>query len=405
MLQHLRPRYAKGFHCIASRCEDTCCHGLDVVIDKTTYEKHQSTPGVNEHLVVLTSSPTDSQYARIRLTPSFTCPFLSPDRLCRIQQEHGEHYLAETCASYPRVTRRVDGLLETALLLSCPEAARLVLLNPNLMPPDQTATSARPRYHRFSRMADQMAKPNGSPHQYLWDIRGFTLLLLRDRTYPLWQRLFILGMFCQRLHEITSAQQLGLVPKLLSVYAEMLAQGSLGPELDRVPVRTTLQLAVVLEVINRHLEMTDVSHTRFRECVQDFLHGIRYHPGSPLESFTPFYEQAHTRYYQPFMQEHPFILENYLVNYVFRTRFPYGVDPQGNPNDSLTEYFMMCVLYAVLKGLLIGMAGYYQGAFAAGHVVKLVQSFAKAVEHCPRFLGPSNLGLANADGMALLLKL
>jgi lysine-N-methylase len=64
---------------------------------------------------------------------------------------------------------------------------------------------------------------------------------------------------------------------------------------------------------------------------------------------------------------------------------------------------MMCVLYSVIKGLLIGMAGKYQGAFAAEHVVKLVQSFAKAVEHCPKFPGAAHLGLADANGMAVLL--
>ena len=90
MLQHLRPQYSKAFRCIGSECEDTCCHGLDVVIDKTAYEKFQYLPGFQphlEHLVVITS-PTDSKYARIQLTPSYTCPFLSAERLCSIQQEH-----------------------------------------------------------------------------------------------------------------------------------------------------------------------------------------------------------------------------------------------------------------------------------------------------------------------------
>ncbi len=405
MLEHLRPQYAKEFRCLGSDCEDTCCHGLDVVIDKVAYEKFQSLPDfqprVNERFVVLANPPTDSQYARIKLTPSCTCPFLSADRMCGIQQEHGEYYLAEICASYPRVTQRIDGLSETALLLSCPEAARLVLLNPTLMPPDE---SALPRYLRFSRMAGPVAKANGSPHQYLWDIRGFTLLLLQDRAYPLWQRLFMLGMFCKRLNEITAAQQLGLVPPLLREYAEMITHGSLRSAMDGIPVRSARQLGVVLEVVNRHLAMTDASHLRFRECVQDFLHGIRYQAASPIESCAPFFEEAHARYYQPFMQQHPYILENYLLNHVFRTRFPYGVDPQGKLNDPLTEYLVMCVLYAVIKGLLIGMAGHYREAFAEAHVIKLVQSFAKAVEHSPQFLGASNLGLANADGMALLLK-
>lgn len=405
MLEHLRPQYAKQFRCIGSDCEDTCCHGLDVVIDKTAYERFQSLPGfqprVDEHFVVIANNPTDSQYARIKLTPSFTCPFLSPDRICGIQQQHGEYYLADICASYPRVTQRIDGLSETALLLSCPEAARLVLLNPSLLPFEE---SALPRYHRFTQMASPSAKANGSPHQYLWDIRGFTLLLLRDRDYPLWQRLFMLGMFCRRLNEITGARQLALVPHLLKEYAEMITQGSLRSAMDGIPVRTALQLAVVIEVVNRHLELTDASHVRFRECFQDFLQGVRYDPAAPVENCVPFFDEANTRYYQPFMQEHPYILENYLVNHVFRTRFPYGVDPLGQLNDPVTEYLMICVLYAVIKGLLIGMAGHYQEAFAEAHVVKLVQSFAKAVEHCPKFLGAVNLNLANADGMALLLK-
>jgi lysine-N-methylase len=410
MFEHLRPQYAKQFHCIGSECEDTCCHGFDVPIDRATYEKYQSLPGfqphMDQHLVLITSNPTDSEHARIKLTPSFTCPFLAADRLCSIQKEHGEDYLSMACASYPRVTRRVDGLIEKALLLSCPEAARLVLLNPNLMQPDPSVAGDRSPYYRFFRMGDQPAKTNGSPHQYLWEIRSLSLLLIQDRAYPLWQRLFILGMFCKRLKEITAAQQIELVPRLLKDYAEIVVQGRLRSSMDGIPAQTTLQLGVVMEVLHRQLdlELTDASHVRFRECVQDFLRGIRFNPASPIEICTPFYAEAHARYYQPFMQESPFILENYLINHVFRTRFPFGVSPQGEPNDPLAEYLMMCIQYAVIKGLLIGMAGHYQEVFAAAHVVKLVQSFSKAVEHCPKFVGASNLGLADANGMAILLK-
>lgn len=376
-------------------------------MDKTTYEKYQSTPAFQprmEHLVRIAANPSDSQYARIQFTQSYRCPFLSAERLCGVHQEHGESYLPDICASYPRVTQRIDGLRETALLLSCPEAARLVLLNPCLLP-DESDTRELPRYQRFARMGEQIARANGSPHQYLWDIRGFTLLLLRDRSYPLWQRVFMLGMFCKRLNEITVERQLGLAPQLLREHAGMIALGKLRAVMDGIPIRTTLQLGAVLEVINHHLAMTDASHVRFRECVQDFLLGIQFDQGAPVENCTSFYEEAHTRYYQPFMEKHPFILENYLINYVFRTRFPYGVDAQGTASDPLTEYLILCVLYAVIKGLLIGMAGHYREEFAAGHVVKAVQSFAKAAEHSPKFLEAANLSaLANADGMALLLK-
>ncbi|MEG0772579.1 hypothetical protein [Clostridium sp.] len=33
------PDYLKEFKCIASRCEDTCCDGWEIVIDDETYNK------------------------------------------------------------------------------------------------------------------------------------------------------------------------------------------------------------------------------------------------------------------------------------------------------------------------------------------------------------------------------
>lgn len=411
MLDHLRPQYAKVFRCIGAECEDTCCHGWNVLIDKTTYEKYRSNPGLrsltDKHLVLITRNPTDSEYARIQLTPSSNnCPLLTADRLCSIQKEYGEDYLSVTCSTYPRVTRRIDGLMEKALVLSCPEAARLVLLNPNLMQADKSVTGDRSPYYRFFLVGASAAETNGSPLQYLWEIRSLCLLLLQDRAYPLWQRLFILGMFCKRLREIISERQVGLVPRLLRDYAEIITQGTLRSSMDGIPAQTELQLGAVIETIRRHhdLQINDPGHIRFRECVRDFLHGIRYDPSSPIESCTQFYAEAYRRYYRPFMQEQPYIMENYLVNYVFRTRFPFGVNPWGEANDVQTEYRMMCIQYAAIKGLLIGMAGHYQAAFAAGHVVKLVQSFSKAVEHCPSFLETTNPRMASADGMALLLR-
>lgn len=404
MLRALRPHYAKDFRCIGPDCEDTCCQGWDVVIDQDAYEDFQSVPNlklkVKEHLVVIASA-TPSEYARVQLTPSHTCPFLSDERLCSIQTEYGERYLPDICATYPRATQKIDGLRETSLLLACPEAARLVLLNPDLVQPEDPDF---PRYHRFLRMGEHPVKANGSPHQFLWDIRAFTLLLLRDRNYPLWQRLFLLGMFCKRLHEVTEAQTLELVPQLLKEHCEMIIEGELRPAIDGIPARTPLQLATVLEIIKRHLETTAGKHPRFRECVKDFLKGIHCEEGAPIENCASFYEEVNTRYCAPFLEKHPYMLENYLVNYVFRTRFPYGLDPGGQANDPLTEFLMMCILHTLIKELLVGIAGHYREHFDAGHFVKVVQSVAKSVEQCPKFPLANYASLANADGIALLLK-
>ncbi len=407
--EHLRPQYAKTFRCIGSECEDTCCHGFAVAIDQATYQRYERSPKfqplLKTHFVAITPHPTEAAYARIQLTPEFKCPFLTAERLCGIQQEHGSDYLSEMCLSYPRASRRIDGLIEKALYLSCPEAARLVLLNPNLLTPERGAAGGRSPYLQFLQMGARAVRTNANPHQFLWEIRGLTLLLIRERSYPLWQRLFILGVLCQRLNEVIARRENALIPQLLQNFAHLILEGRLRSVMDGIP-ETGSQAALVMEVIRRHraMQMGEPALVRFRECVEDFLKGIGFEDSSALEAGVRNLAEARRMYYEPFMQAHPFVLENYLANHVFKTRFPFGVNARGEANNPQTEFLVMSVLYAAINGLLTGMAGFYREKFGTAHVVKLAQSFSKAVEHCPEFLETLNPELASADGMARVLK-
>jgi lysine-N-methylase len=64
--------------------------------------------------------------------------------------------------------------------------------------------------------------------------------------------------------------------------------------------------------------------------------------------------------------------------------------------------------YVLVYGLLVGVAGDAREGFGEDHVVKVIQSFAKAVEHSPDFLREINSfvgrrGLGNPRGIAMLL--
>jgi lysine-N-methylase len=63
----------------------------------------------------------------------------------------------------------------------------------------------------------------------------------------------------------------------------------------------------------------------------------------------------------------------------------------------------------VIDGLLIGMAGHYREAFGSDHVITLIQSFSKAVEHNPTYLKEMSdfvrgRNLTDNRGIAILLK-
>jgi lysine-N-methylase len=55
------------------------------------------------------------------------------------------------------------------------------------------------------------------------------------------------------------------------------------------------------------------------------------------------------------MGQKGYILEHYIVNYVFKTMFPLASEKHCFDN-----YIMMIVHYAMIKILLIGIAGFYK---------------------------------------------
>jgi lysine-N-methylase len=397
-----QPRYAESFRCIGPECEDSCCQGWAVCVDKATYKKYRATPSLRRlasRYIELNSRGRDNfKYARIKLDPNRTCPFLDPDQLCHIQKQHGADFLSKTCSRYPRALAQFNGRPLQALFLSWPEAARLVLLSPRLLSADDD---------RDFPLENSQTLAGLQPLSL--QLRSFAVQLLQDRAYPLWQRLFVLGIVCRRIHELTASQQMSRVPQLIGQYAEMMAQGLLRPHLDGIPPRPGLQFDLVLGLIRRRLQI-EQPEAGFAASVADFLVGIQHSPDTPPQESANHYHNAYTGYYQPFSQTHPGFLENYLINYLFRTRFPFAdtVDCVEPAIDPLRSHLLMALHYRVLHSLLIGAAARYGNDFSSTHAVQTVQRFARSVEHNVGFLDElKTLAAApdfrNTDGLALLL--
>jgi len=191
---------------------------MGVLVDKPTYEKYQNLPEgeiselVQIHVALNTDSPSDTLYARIIPTASGDCPLLATDYLCGLQKEFGAEYLSATCSIYPRVLNSVNEELETSLYLSCPEAARLVLLNEESTEAEGNITSSYFRTDQFSRLASNSTDSIYKPYAYFEEVRDLVVAVIQDRTRPIWQRLFLLGMLCRDLDQIGNAEQEATVP-------------------------------------------------------------------------------------------------------------------------------------------------------------------------------------------------
>jgi lysine-N-methylase len=395
--EHLQPSYAEAFRCISSACEDTCCRGWSVPVDQATFERYRShpvlKPFVGDLIVLNTTSPSTSDYARMPLTSSGNCAFLDQERLCGIQKHLGPDLLSVTCATYPRAIQHPAGEQEVALNLSCPEAARLVLLDPSLLGP-------APWPLRLPHAYASIWQDDGAhlrPGEVRLAVRDFVLTLLSDRRYPLWQRLYLLGPTVRRLKALAGNQALSdwceanptLTAHVLADSARTAAGLRLQPIMDDLEAQPADQLQLVAEILRLRLAEPPTAQ-RFLECIHDFELGLRTSTARKEQEILSHYAEGQ-RFYNALLEQHPQLIENYVLNHVFKNSFPFGrqslrfsLMPASAP-DPEAEHTLLCVLATLAQTLLIGMAAHYREDFGLPHVVKLIQSLARAIEHGTTF--------------------
>jgi lysine-N-methylase len=396
------PSYAGAFRCIGPVCEDTCCGGWDIPVDKATYERYQLFSAdqlgwaVTGFVSVTSAQVPDSLYAHIHMAASGECPFFEADRLCGIQKKYGADLLSSSCSIYPRALNRVDGVLEGSLSLSCPEAARNVLLDPGFLDRVSDLEGGEFRTDNFFSVGNLAAPPERRSFAEFHAVRAAILGMVKDRSRPVWLRMLRVGALCQRLE--------------VGEDAEAAIAGVLGEEVDReltlLAGNRPLRLEIAMRLSDERVR-DESAGKRFQEWYWAFIEGIASGGGDDLELL----EQAERDYYRPFMEAHPDVLENFLVNYVYQRLFPFGRAGGVTLRERsiFEEFVLLATQFGWIETLLMGVSGRFREEFGGAHIVGTVQSFHRAVEHYPGVLEDilammRERGLQNLRGMALMLR-
>lgn len=403
----LIPQYMHEFSCIGSTCEDSCCAGWRVNIDEVTYKKYKKSrdkelkPLLEKNIIRNRSNPSSDNFAKIKMGDGGRCSFLSEENLCKVQLNLGEDFLSNTCATYPRSLNRINGVIEKSLTMSCPEAARLALLNPNGIDFDETEELVNT--HGFIAKELDTSDPilMNKPIRNFWEIRIFTIQVLQDRTYSLNERLILLGLFFRKIQEAVDLGKLHSIQNIIAHYANMMTDGETKSVLSNVPAHLAIQMELCKELLDYRVAH-GIGSERYKKCLSETLQGIQYTNERKVEEITERYNEVFEEYFKPFMSEYEYILENYLVNYVFKNLFPFG-------NKTMFEdYIMLVIHYSMIKLHLIGMAGFHKG-LTTDLVITLIQSFSKSVEHNNVYLKRvfdlmENNGYTTMAYMAILIK-
>jgi lysine-N-methylase len=352
------PRFYELFQCIGDQCEDNCCHDWAITIDKKTYQRYVTHP---DQLIQSTAKTrikrtrkAENNWAVITLDETGKCPFLT-EGLCQIHTRAGPQALSHTCQNYPRVISRFANNQRLSLTLSCPEACRQVLLNPDAL---LIGVSPLAGYHPL----EPLSPATLQLHQYSLDI-------LLTEGLSVEEKLWLIGLLIHRDSSALSNEAfLGQISQLIED-RQLTAVFSQLPFISQVQWKALRNLTY-LQVLNAQTgsQRGQPTMQRCLEQIQQLLAGE-----FNTDRLGKLHETWH-REVAPFLAARPHILQNYLVYYVYHHHFPH--QPPKSPQQC---YRLLIADYFLLRSYLCLLA--MEGKLTEQDVVNLFYSYHSLRQH------------------------
>ncbi|MCL1050876.1 flagellin lysine-N-methylase [Shewanella abyssi] len=190
----IRPSFVTQFSCIGGECEDSCCYGWNIHIDKQSYKKtlaHEDLKSLAQ-TALRKVKKSQQQWAQVVLDAKGACGFLDANQLCQIHAKAGEALLSHTCKTYPRVSHMKDGDRYESLSLSCPEAARTILLKPDAF--------------QFERMSVSHNKAFKATPIWAKKAHDYTIQLLLKPAQPIEHGLTAVGILMKTTERVANGE-------------------------------------------------------------------------------------------------------------------------------------------------------------------------------------------------------
>lgn len=377
MYKILRPNYFEKFKCVGGSCEDTCCKGWKINIDRKTYKKYMKCKNIGmrkkleKNISRNRNAKSDYDYASFK-SINKDCPFLNDDNLCDIYIKLGEESMCNTCRIYPRTYNYVNGIIQEGLTLSCIEAARLVLMNKDIMEFDLIEDKSLPR--AFS----TIIKSNGSSkilEKNFEEIREFSIDIIQNRKFSIEERLIILGLFCKEID--ANYKKENSIDNIISKYNHYINEGYYENLLNKINIEKTIEAQFsLLILLSKNIVFNKfIIYQKYLEILHQMIEGLKLNNSSINEAKTNFIEN-YSKNYKNFIMNKEYIYENYLVNYIFNKLFPYDFK-----DDIINSYANLTINFLMIKLNAIGLCAYHKDQMDENKLLELIQAYSRAMLH------------------------
>ena len=382
------PVYFEDFKCIGGKCEDSCCIGWNIDIDKVTFKRYfkvqdqemkrmfQKNVQNNERC-----SSDEVDYGIVKLKKDKRCPFLDEENYCVIHSNLGEDYLSNVCTCFPRVTNKIDETYEMSLDVACPEAARLILLKEEGIKFVNREEHLE-KYIISAQIDTNLKEVQNTPLRYFKEIRDFCIKIIQDRRFTISERLYSLGCFIEQLEE--EIENNNIIKFIENYDFALFAKAYSDDDLNLLLSNSNMNYIIQIDLFRKMLKILrvdkDVESIRFKERTSKMLNGYSFDEEENLQGKSEFYIKAFEEYNEKYFNKYSYILEYYLVNFIYNNMFPF--------NEVLSffdSYMMLIIRFSFIRFYLVGL--YLNNREENDeNIVEFIQVFSKTIEHHKSYL-------------------
>ncbi|MCL2108877.1 MAG: flagellin lysine-N-methylase [Oscillospiraceae bacterium] len=408
-LQVLVPSFWEKFNCIGSACEENCCEAdWGIFIDKNTYNLYRGIkdPEFQEQMKsrikrVRTEKANDKTYAQMLLDDQGKCMWLE-NGMCAIQLKLGYKYLCSTCLLYPRKQiKNFFGVLESTLSMSCPEVVRVGCF------PDQEITYKvieLENTHSRSLAAQPVVgfdKKTNPLAVHAPVLRRCCTVIMQNRELSIADRIFAIGVMLKKIRDYSDVGNFDIAPAVAEQYVAAVQGGQFNNILSTFSDNPEVKATIKAKIFNTAISLEKSGKPSFKSfipCIENLATKLDKAPENVTNlEVSTMIETAASKYWGEFLEKRGHIIENYFVNYIFGTSFPFSY-PIGIQHHVL----LLAESYALLK-LLICSTADIDGYITDENLITAITSLFRHTGHSDKIKGlTESYMVTGMDSMACI---
>lgn len=352
LYKYLQPKYVSKFVCDGKKCPaNCCCRDWKILIDNETYEKYLQLESSAHEITSHIEKDSEGEGYLIKQDEKNFCPFMNENFLCKIQLEHGEKYLSQTCLSYPRQLVNFGEIIEKTLTPTCPLAAELIL-NSSEKIKFELQPVKLPDWAQGNLIVGESNVPQEFFPQIL-EIQLTGVSILQEKRLSLDEKLIVLGFYLFQVEEMQKRGELNLIPTLNKIYtSEEFFSEQIPALLESINFQILEFAENFFGLLKNIYGDEKILKTPENQQYIDILNdAMRFNPAEDLnlqELAENYFDLREIR--KIFLKDYENFFENYLVNDFFGGVYPFKI--RGTIQNNFAVFV---VTYKILENIALAM--------------------------------------------------